>query len=954
MDARVEGTLEWFFKKPQYSDWTSKPDVRLFWVTGYVGCGKTILASFVSRHLSQLTTRTLICRFFCDEKIEENHSPQALLRSLIFQIVNKRRRHWRFVKKASDAGGFHIFSQFDALWNLFLQIACAEKKYPITIVIDGIDEFDQGDQYKLVARISELLSLGDSTLVKFFITSRPRVEAAIDIQICAPQLVQLSLEDNKQEIDSDIRSVIHHRLERMVKRGACKPLVRENLEQMLVAKADQTFLWIKLVLPLLEDRRFLLLSDVETIINPLPITLKSLYRQLLSSIPEGDQATAARMLRLLVICDRPLTGEEIGTMLTITSNHRCASSLTAKHLLFGLESVQSVLGQLVRVHASHVELVHQSLNEYLTGLSSGVQDSLAVTFGVNLIRDKIGVFEACSMYLSLEEFGQDIYTTLDTAEDDSFSDEELTSSCTSSYLGLDLFDEQIFKEDEFADETTWAAVNAKYKLFDYAALHWASDFAKCNEMATGEHDLAALSLCKANTAQLSNWYRYFWYKQKHSEPFPAVVDELMIVSYFGHVRNMLQLLRGPDPVHPESLSRALYWAARQGHPSCVQLLLQQLSHESQTPFSKGQIPLFAAVQFGHLECLSLLLRDPHVNVNTQDDSGRTALYLAVANNHTEIVTQLLADETIDVNLPNRKLNTPLHVAVDLASNSIMAQLLTDKRTKIDQRDTQGRDILSWAAELGAAERVSLILSTRCISVNEKDYTGRTPLSYASQHGHLPVVKKLIDAGHANPLSKDKDDRNAHSWAAMHRSPDVLRYLTKRFPQGADIPDRDGWTPLAWALDPPSYPGNIHLLIQHGHININQKDSTQGRSILSWAASYGYTQIASELIQVKGIDLEARDVSGRTPLSEAAGSGSLAIVHLLNATNSVDINSQDQQGQTPLSWAARGGYEEVVRVLLSYPTIAFNTRNSAGETALDIARRLGRDGIVSVLENWRES
>lgn len=953
LETRVEGTLEWVLRKPQYSDWTSNPDVRLLWVTGYVGCGKTVLASFISRYLNELHTRALICRFFCDEKVEEYRNPQALLRSLIFQIVNKRRRLWRFVKKASDAGGFHIFSQFDALWNLFVQVARSEKKYSITIIIDGIDEFDQGDQYKLVTRISELLSLGDSTSVKFFITSRPNAEGAIDIQICAPQLVQLSLEDSKEEIDSDIRSVIHHRLERMMKRGACKPLVRESLEKMLVAKANQTFLWIKLVLPLLEDRRFLLLSDAEMIVNPLPITLTSLYRHLLLSIPEGDQATAARVLRLLVVCDRPLTGEEIGIMLTITSNHRSVSSLTAKHLLFGQESVQAVLGSLVRIHASHVELVHQSLKEYLTDLSSGIQDSLAATFGVDLTRDKMRVFEACSMYLSLEEFEQDIYTTLDSAEDDFFNDEEVTSSRPSSPFGLDLFDEPIFKEDDFADETTWAAVNAKYKLFDYAALHWAIDFAKSNEMATEQHNSAALSLCKADTAQLTNWLRYFWYKQTYFEPFPAVVDKLMVVSYFGHVRNMLHLLRGPDPINPESLSRALYWAARQGHGSCVQLLLQQPNCESQSPPTKGQTPLSAAAQFGHLECVSLLLRDARVNVNTQDDSGRTALSLAVANNHTEIVTELLADETIGVNLPDNRLNTPLHMAVDVASDSIVEQLLIDKRAEIDRLDRRGRNILSWAAELGATESASRILNRGRISVSQKDLAGRTPLSYASQHGHLPVVKKLIETGHADPLGQDEDGRNAHSWAAMHRSSDVLRYLTRRFPQGADVPDRDGWTPLAWAFDPPGYPENMLLLIRHGHVNVKQKDGVHGRTVLSWAASYGYTQMASELIQVKGVDLEARDVNFRTPLSEAAGSGSLEIVQLLIATGRVDINSRDQQGQTPLSWAARGGHEEVVRLLSSCPAVVLDAKNSAGETALDIARRLERDRIISVLKSWGE-
>ena len=102
------------------------------------------------------------------------------------------------------------------------------------------------------------------------------------------------------------------------------------------------------------------------------------------------------MLRLLVICDRPLTGEEIALMLTITPNHRSASSLTTEHLLFGHESVQAVLGDLVRIHGSHVELVHHSLKDYLTTLSSGIQDTLPIRFGVDRARDKMIACRACS------------------------------------------------------------------------------------------------------------------------------------------------------------------------------------------------------------------------------------------------------------------------------------------------------------------------------------------------------------------------------------------------------------------------------------------------------------------------------------------------------------------------------------------------------------------------------
>ena len=210
---------------------------------------------------------------------------------------------------------------------------------------------------------------------------------------------------------------------------------------------------------------------------------------------------------------------------------------------------------------------------------------------------------------------------------------------------------------------------------------------------------------------------------------------------------------------------------------------------------------------------------------------------------------------------------------------------------------------------------------------------------------MAVGQNLIETGHADPFGKDGDGRNAHSWAAVHRSSDVLRYLTKRFPQGADTPDQDGWTPLAWTLDPPGYPENMFLLLLHGHVNVNRHDSIDGRTILSWTARYGYTQMASKLMQYQGVDLEARDVNGRTPLSEAAGSGSLGMVQLLIATDRVEVNSQDQQGQTPLSWAVRGGHKEVVKLLLTCRATRLDVQNTSGETALDIARKLGSIYVI---------
>ena len=920
-------------------------------MTGHAGCGKTIMASYIMRYLTgHLPPRALVCRFFCDNKVEELCDASALLRSLIFQIVDRRRQLWRLVKKASDAGGLHIFRQFDALWNLFVQLARAEKGLPITIIIDAVDECDKRSQLLIVSRISAFMNLQDMTSVKFFITSRPNADAAREVQVHPSQLIQLPLEAMEDQISTDIKLVIHHRLEWIMKRGTCKPAVRDVLEQLLIARADRTFLWIKLVLPSLEARRVLLSSDIEMISSQLPSDLASLYRHLLSSIPKDDQAVAARMLRLLVASDRPLTGEEFGIMMTIGPEHRSASSLTNDRLLFDDGSARAALGPLVRVHGSTIELVHQSLKDYLISLpTDSVLDTVAVTYGVDPIRDKLTLFSACSLYLALDEFSQHMPVTTGSSNDPSPTCEAVLPSCDESLYDFDLYDEPMFKDDLFLDEETWARMTSEYKLFDYAALHWAADFSNCNAVASEQNHIAALSLCKAGTPQLTNWFRYFWFKNLHPETFPAAVDGLMIVSYFGHMNTLLHLLRDLQPSDQVALTRALYWAARQGQTACVKILLQQEHTDVRASPVNSQSPLSAAAQFGHFECVSILSEDVRVDINARDSYGRTPLSLAVSNSHAEITALLLAHDDVSVDLSDKHMNTPLHWAVTAGSSPILDQLLPDERVNKNHLDKQGRNVLSWAAEYGAADVVQILIRSQQIEIGQKDPRGRTPLSYAAQHGHLDVVKLLVKSGRVDLLDRDHNRRNAHSWAAAQRESSVLRYLLKECPAGADVEDIDGWTPLAWALDPPGYPDNILALLQLGAVDVNHKDGIHGRTCLSWAASYGYTQIVRYLLRIDGIELGSRDVNGGTPLSDAAACGNAEIIRLLVGTNSVDVNSRDNNGRTPLSWAAREGHGEAVRTLLSVPAIDGYSQDNAGQTPLDVAKEFGHEDIVLALQ-----
>ena len=297
LDLRVEGTLEWVLKIPQYKDWISSQDSKILWVTGYVGSGKTTLSMYIVQCISKdLKPEGLVPRFLCDNKIKNQRDGCQILRSLIFQIVSKRRGLWCHVRKACDAGGLHILHQFDALWCILLQIVNNEKRLSITLIIDAIEECEQEIRMVILRHLVTLFTLPKIAIVKFFITSRYDARILTDIQQLLVHLLCLSLNDMVASVAEDVNLVIQYHLKRLVQRGACRPAVRDSLEDMLRAKADATFLWVKLVLPLLQKRRMLLDSDVPKLAYPLPAGLDTLYEDLLDAIPDEDREYASKLL----------------------------------------------------------------------------------------------------------------------------------------------------------------------------------------------------------------------------------------------------------------------------------------------------------------------------------------------------------------------------------------------------------------------------------------------------------------------------------------------------------------------------------------------------------------------------------------------------------------------------------------------------------------------------------
>jgi len=86
--------------------------------------------------------------------------------------------------------------------------------------------------------------------------------------------------------------------------------------------------------------------------------------------------------------------------------------------------------------------------------------------------------------------------------------------------------------------------------------------------------------------------------------------------------------------------------------------------------------------------------------------------------------------------------------------------------------------------------------------------------------------------------------------------------------------------------------------------------------LHGVASFGITEIATAVLDMKEWDVNAADFAGNTALTWAAKRGHDGVAKMLLERKDVNPNQPDTEyGQTPVSWAAQQGHFRVVEMLL---------------------------------------
>ena len=298
-DAHLQ-TFEWIFDDsgqavyPWYNfvEWL-KGKSSLYWVNGKAGSGKSTLMNFIcadertKTHLLQWRSEDpiILTFFFWNAGSTLQKSSSGLLRSLLYQLLHHDKR---LIPTILAMVPDQILKDANAAWStrqlgrIFTQAIDLATR-PICIFLDGLDEFDEDEDY-LIHMITSLSAKPD---LKLCVSSRPSHNLSSAFRgFPWLRLQDLTRKDMQIYVDDFLlKSPKVAYLSQQDGQGA------SELAQSVVEKAQGVFLWVRLVVNILlrglgnQDSWI----ELQKRLDILPSDIEKLYSHMWSRLNEDRE-----------------------------------------------------------------------------------------------------------------------------------------------------------------------------------------------------------------------------------------------------------------------------------------------------------------------------------------------------------------------------------------------------------------------------------------------------------------------------------------------------------------------------------------------------------------------------------------------------------------------------------------------------------------------------------------
>jgi protein SERAC1 len=413
VDDPIPGTCGWILNHEKWVQFDSTPTSTLLWITADAGCGKSVAAKHLFEHHK---SRRNVCYFFFKDGFEYQNNAQSALSAILHQIYCFQPSLLKHAMAKHDTTPKRTFKQFACLQSMLMSTIEDESFRDTLCIIDGLDECEPKSRDLLVKCLATYFTIpvqsnpGGQGPFKMVILSRPDNLIQRRLQLFGKDTTEknypglqrksrLMAEDEVIAIAKDINLFIRAKIEEFGPKSELSEDVLAKVENRLIDGADFTFLWVSLVVKLLEDAEVDGISkeQLEAILRT--TNLDDVYRRLLTA--RKFPLKTRKILYIVIAAARPLTLEEMcvavevhqdyyprdsegagsdrvgySTALSAADMHSAGPSQSYGKVL-ELEILSSKLckpfanhlrllcGHFIRIRANRVYLVHQTAKKFL-------------------------------------------------------------------------------------------------------------------------------------------------------------------------------------------------------------------------------------------------------------------------------------------------------------------------------------------------------------------------------------------------------------------------------------------------------------------------------------------------------------------------------------------------------------------------------------------------------------
>lgn len=668
LQDRLPGTCEWLLKGQDFSSWREGPagedqPTRILILKGKPGSGKSVMMRAALEECAKgdhgNAEVPIRLSFFFDARPSSSNyekSEAGMYRALLLQLIakldppsfldpeNSILKHRNQDKTWSPTG----------IQRAILSLLESLKSQKIFIFLDALDECMDLERTVFLDFLEDIVgNEGSGRTLRLCISAR----TPLPFETWPRTIVVDVSKRNKEDIDKFIS-------ERLGRHLRYQPWMFNKMFAALSLRASNVFLWVHLVIKYIWEQDFAEgRSEQELLdyIDHVPEQLTSLYEHLLRHISARDRNEARNLFLVLQVARKPLTIEEVRSMLECSHG-----SVQSPSDLKGIDiksRIQKVSFGLVEFRSSDaptgevVQFIHKSFGDFLVKFSGlGILDQRFAEFG----SDSIAQTHFCAFEICMRVIGYKIQSG-DPAERYPFLPYAAQFWMTHARQGNQCINDDVQYFDSLDDCDGYEARKVVELFQEFDCYQSYAHYAPREEVP--------------NTG---------WLKGEDSLiVFMAFEGCTKLVS--RHIKSCRKcLLSVGSSTSPQSLEKAFFLAAHRGFTATAETILDGAEGNGKgidVDVTYGNMTaLYAACLKGKEETVDLLLRRGANVFKGVEQFYRFALHAASAHDDPRIVKTILRHKH-----GNRLEIEKLLSARTHAGYTVFHQAVIEGRTKVLDR-----------------------------------------------------------------------------------------------------------------------------------------------------------------------------------------------------------------------------------------------------------------------------